>query len=76
MEPRRRDGTSPSDAQTVEVVPEGPYQVRRQICISADQWDRTTPAVGTSAVTPGFGRQTECEPCTCQDQKLTCTAIT
>jgi hypothetical protein len=27
-------------------------------------------------VTPGFGRQTECEPCTCQDQKLTYTAIT
>jgi hypothetical protein len=22
-------------------------------------------------VTPGFGRQTECEPCMCQDQKLT-----
>jgi hypothetical protein len=28
------------------------------------------------SVTPGFGRQTECEPCTCQDQKLTYTAIT
>jgi chromosome segregation ATPase len=27
-------------------------------------------------VTPGFGRQTECEPCTCQDQKLTYTTIT
>jgi hypothetical protein len=27
-------------------------------------------------VTPGFGRQTECKPCTCQDQKLTYTAIT
>jgi hypothetical protein len=27
-------------------------------------------------VTPGFGRQTECEPCTCQDQKLTYTVIT
>jgi hypothetical protein len=27
-------------------------------------------------VTPGFGRQTECEPCTCQDQKFTYTAIT
>jgi hypothetical protein len=25
---------------------------------------------------PGFGRQTECEPCTCQDHKLTYTAIT
>jgi hypothetical protein len=24
----------------------------------------------------GFGRQTECEPCTCHDQKLTCTSIT
>jgi hypothetical protein len=28
------------------------------------------------AVTPGFGRQTECEPCTCQDEKLTYIAIT
>jgi hypothetical protein len=27
-------------------------------------------------VTPGFGRQTECEPCTCQDQKLMYTVIT
>jgi hypothetical protein len=27
-------------------------------------------------VTPGFGRQTECEPCTWQDHKLTYTAIT
>jgi hypothetical protein len=27
-------------------------------------------------VTPGFGTQTECEPCTCQDQNLTYTAIT
>jgi transcription factor E2F7/8 len=27
-------------------------------------------------VTPGFGRQTECEPCTWQDQELTYTAIT
>jgi hypothetical protein len=26
-------------------------------------------------VTPGFGRQTECEPCTCQDKKLTYTAV-
>ena len=31
---------------------------------------------GRIGVTPGFGRQTECEPCTCQDQKLTYTAIT
>jgi hypothetical protein len=28
------------------------------------------------AVTPDFGMQTECEPCTCQDQKLTYTTIT
>jgi hypothetical protein len=27
-------------------------------------------------VTPGFRRQTECEPCTCQDQKLTYPALT
>jgi hypothetical protein len=29
-----------------------------------------------SCVTPSFGRQTECESCTCQDQKLTYTTIT
>jgi hypothetical protein len=28
------------------------------------------------AVTPGFRRQTECEPCTCQDQQITYTAVT
>jgi hypothetical protein len=27
-------------------------------------------------VTPGFGRQTECEPCMCEDQKLTYATIT
>jgi hypothetical protein len=27
-------------------------------------------------VTPSFRRQTECEPCTCQDQQSTYTAIT
>jgi hypothetical protein len=27
-------------------------------------------------VTPGFGRQTACEPYTCEDKKLTCTVIT
>jgi hypothetical protein len=27
-------------------------------------------------VTPGFRRQTECEPCTCQDQQFTYTKVT
>jgi hypothetical protein len=27
-------------------------------------------------VTPGFRRQTECEPCTCQDQQFTYTTVT
>jgi hypothetical protein len=31
---------------------------------------------GGTAVTPGFRRQTECEPCTCQDQLFTYTAVT
>jgi hypothetical protein len=31
---------------------------------------------GQRPVTPGFGRQTECEPCTCQDQLFTYTAVT
>jgi hypothetical protein len=29
-----------------------------------------------ASVTPGFRRQTECEPCTCQDQLFTYTAVT
>jgi hypothetical protein len=31
---------------------------------------------GFTLVTPGFRRQTECEPCTCQDQLFTYTAVT
>jgi hypothetical protein len=31
---------------------------------------------GSGSVTPGFRRQTECEPCTCQDQQFTYTAVT
>ena len=31
---------------------------------------------GLVNVTPGFRRQTECEPCTCQDQLFTYTAVT
>jgi hypothetical protein len=34
-------------------------------------WSRHWPNV-----TPGFRRQTECEPCTCQDQLFTYTAVT
>src|SRR5688572_6703474 len=33
-------------------------------------------AIEQTAVTPGFRRQTECEPCTCQDQLFTYTAVT
>jgi hypothetical protein len=29
-----------------------------------------------ASVTPGFRRQTECEPCTCQDQQFTYTTVT
>jgi hypothetical protein len=32
--------------------------------------------LGYKGVTPGFRRQTECEPCTCQDQLFTYTAVT
>jgi hypothetical protein len=30
----------------------------------------------SAGVTPDFRRQTECEPCTCQDQQFTYTAVT
>jgi hypothetical protein len=30
----------------------------------------------STVVTPGFRRPTECEPCTCQDQQFTYTAVT
>jgi transposase InsO family protein len=33
-------------------------------------------AINTACVTLGFRRQTECEPCTCQDQQFTYTAVT
>jgi hypothetical protein len=32
--------------------------------------------LSSDSVTPGFRRQTECEPCTCQDQQFTYTAVT
>jgi hypothetical protein len=32
--------------------------------------------IDMDAVTPGFRRQTECEPCTCQDQQFTYTTVT
>jgi hypothetical protein len=32
--------------------------------------------VRCTRVTPGFRRQTECEPCTCQDQQFTYTTVT
>jgi hypothetical protein len=38
-----------------------------------------TSAIGRGrgwSVTPGFRRQIECEPCTCQDQQFTYTAVT
>jgi hypothetical protein len=37
---------------------------------------RARATVGWLPVTPGFRRQTECEPCTCQDQLFTYTAVT
>jgi hypothetical protein len=39
-------------------------------------WFAVRRIVSGVRVTLGFGRQTECEPCTCQDQKFTYTAIT
>jgi hypothetical protein len=33
-------------------------------------------AAPVAAVTPGFRRQTKCEPCTCQDQQFTYTTVT
>jgi hypothetical protein len=32
--------------------------------------------IDSAIVTPGFRRQTKCEPCTCQDQQFTYTAVT
>jgi hypothetical protein len=33
-------------------------------------------STGSAGVTPGFRRQTKCEPCTCQDQQFTYTTVT
>jgi hypothetical protein len=38
--------------------------------------NESVEAHARAAVTPGFRRQTECEPCTCQDQQFTYTAVT
>jgi hypothetical protein len=35
-----------------------------------------TGIIVDTCFTPGFRRQTECEPCTCQDQLFTYTAVT
>jgi hypothetical protein len=46
------------------------YNKNRRWC-SLHRRERSTArgrTVQDLAVTPGFGRQTECEPCTCQDQ--------
>jgi hypothetical protein len=40
-------------------------------------WEDTlNPPPVPPTVTPGFRRQTECEPCTCQDQQFMYTAVT
>ena len=38
--------------------------------------DTPEPGEASAHVTLGFRRQTECEPCTCQDQQFTYTAVT
>jgi hypothetical protein len=38
--------------------------------------DNRTQFTSRLFVTPDFRRQTECEPCTCQDQQFTYTAVT
>jgi hypothetical protein len=38
--------------------------------------EKPTQILETADVTPGFRRQTECEPCTCQDQQFTYTTVT
>jgi hypothetical protein len=43
---------------------------------SSSDEDATNIAVNKGLVTPGFRRQTECEPCTCQDQQFMYTAVT
>jgi hypothetical protein len=65
----------------------GPSQQRPRLAVLPVDGRRTTtttPLPGTdiipddrrTRVTPGFRRQTECEPCTCQDQLFTYTAVT
>jgi hypothetical protein len=40
------------------------------------QPEGTTPLLRLLPVTPGFRRQTECEPCTYQNQQFTYTSVT
>jgi hypothetical protein len=50
-------------------------EATEEVChLAQDEQDRRPQH--RELVTPGFRRQTECEPCTCQDQLFTYTAVT
>jgi hypothetical protein len=54
-------------------------KVKRLACITSwiNQGSQWVDQISlNNNVTPGFRRQTECEPCTCQDQLFTYTAVT
>jgi hypothetical protein len=53
------------------------HHVPRKMCnIPTTVFHACNTSFILSCVTPGFRRQTECEPCTCQDQQFTYTAVT
>jgi hypothetical protein len=75
-------GWKPSSSSAEEAPPshagEGGLLLPNQGATFRPLSGRRWPAApgGLTPVTPGFRRQTECEPCTCQDQQFTYTAVT
>jgi hypothetical protein len=80
------------EAEAIETAPISEVMRQSGLFVTEGASDEGAPAAGAekadieegdaeeeidyNIVTPGFRRQTECEPCTCQDEQFTYTAVT
>jgi hypothetical protein len=68
---------APSGREVVFLGSSPKYMLSLLAQLLPDRWSRKSAIIFSMVVvTPGFRRQTECEPCTCQDQQFTYTAVT